>query len=125
MEIEGIDSIYGVAGDHFSGLMVQFLVGVEKESAKIRLLQKISEISDIKAQVRAIDPDELPQISYAVSLSQKSTLGENEAAIYVRNIALNIEEQLRTIPDLTTMELVGGRKNNIVIELDPVKIESF
>ena len=106
MEIEGIDKIYGVAGDHFTGLMVQFEVGIEKEAAKIRLLQKVSEIQDIKASIKAIDPDELPQISYALSLSKKNTLSENEAAIYLRSIALRIEESLRTLPNLTTMELV-------------------
>lgn len=131
MEVEGIDKIYGVAGDNFVGLMVQFLVGEEKEKAKIRLLQKVNEIpletslGAEKALIKTIDPDELPQISYSLSLKKNSKLSSNEALIYLRKVSLRIQDELRSIPNITTLEIVGGRKDNIVVTLSPQKIESI
>ena len=110
--------------------MVQFLVGQEKEKAKIRLLQKIDEFSiqqklSEKATITAIDPDELPQISYSIHFKKKTTLSHDEAGIYLRKIALIIQEHLREIPGITTMDIVGGEKNNVVVTLSPEKIQSL
>ncbi len=43
MELEQVDEVYGTAGDNFGAVMVKFQVGTEKEKAKIRLTQKLSE----------------------------------------------------------------------------------
>ena len=92
--------------------MVQFKVGVDKEKAKIRLLQKIQEntpsstIDAGKPIIQTIDPDELPQISYALSLQGKSPLSENEQLIYLRKMALIIKDELRTIHGTTTLDIV-------------------
>lgn len=77
MQVEGIDKVYGVSGDNFVGVMVQFLVGIDKEKAKIRLLQKINENTSLSKDqqaptIQTIDPDELPQISYAISIKGKT-----------------------------------------------------
>lgn len=130
-EIEGIDKTYGVAMDNAVGLMVQFKVGIDKEKAKIRLLQKISEntpssaLDAGKPSIQTIDPDELPQISYALSLRGQNDLSETERLIYLRKIALIVKDQLRTIDGATALDIVGGRKSNIVISLQIEKIESL
>ena len=114
-EIEWINKTYGVALDNAVGLMVQFKVGVDKEKAKIRILQKISEntpssnIDAGKPIIQTIDPDELPQISYALSLRGKSSLNPAERLIYLRKIALIVKDHLRSVPWTTTLDIVGGR----------------
>lgn len=127
MEIEGIDKTYGIAWDNFVGVMVQFLVWVDKEKAKIRLLQKINEATQNteEAFIKTIDPDELPQISYALSIDWNSPLWDNEKSMYLRKIALIIKDKIRLIPWATTLDIVWGKKNNIIISLVPQKIESL
>lgn len=127
MEVEGIDKTYGIAWDNFVAVMVQFLVWVDKEKAKIRLIQKVSESTQSigKSSIKTIDPDELPQISYALSVSAKSKLSLEDQSIYLRKAALIIKEHLRLISWTTTLDIVWGRKNNIIISLDPQKIESL
>jgi len=126
MEIEGIDKVYGTTGENYVGLMVQFLVGQDKEKAKIRLLQKVGELHfEYDPVIRAIDPDELPQISYSLHFQKKTSLTQDEALIYLRKIALTIQEHLRENTNITTLDIVGGYKNNIVVTLSPEKIQSL
>lgn len=130
MQVEGIDKVYGVSGDNFVGVMVQFLVGIDKEKAKIRLLQKINENTSLSKDqqaptIQTIDPDELPQISYAISIKGKTWLSETQSLIYLKQVALQIKQHLRTIEGVTTLDIIWWRKNDIIISLDTQKIESL
>lgn len=130
MELEWIDEVYWVSQENFAGVMVKFHVWVKKEDAKIRLNQKLNENLDLKPLwvgnpiIKTIDPDELSQITYAISYTG-SDLSEIDTYIYLRQIALLVQDQVKTIPNVTTMEIVGGYKNDIVIELHPEKIETL
>ncbi|MDD3145036.1 MAG: efflux RND transporter permease subunit [Candidatus Gracilibacteria bacterium] len=135
MEIEGIDEIYGVSGDNYAGLMAKFKVGEDSEKAKIRINQKINDNLSLKPLgvgnpiVTTINPEELPQITYAIYYDNKtnsnvSTLSQNEEQIYLRQIANIIKNKLKTIKNVTTLDIVGGMNKNIVINLDLDKIEA-
>ena len=99
-EIEQIDHLYGIAGDNFIGLMVQFQVGVKNEDAKIRINQKLREIQNFPENIKidAIDPEQLPQISFALNIKESSPLSIPEQKIYLRNVALSLQDTLRSIP---------------------------
>ena len=55
--------------------MVAFKVGVDQEVAKTRLYDKLYSNYDLRpfgiqdVQVRSIDPEELPQVSFALTYS--------------------------------------------------------
>ncbi|MDD2907571.1 MAG: efflux RND transporter permease subunit [Candidatus Gracilibacteria bacterium] len=135
MEIEGIDEVYSIAGDNYAGLMAKFKVGEDSEKAKIRLNQKINDNLDLKPLgvgnpvVTTINPEELPQITYAIYYDNKdntnvSTLSTSEEQIYLRQIANIIKNKLKTIKNVTTLDIVGGMNKNIVINLDLGKVEA-
>ena len=75
MELEWIDKVYWVAGDNYGWVMAKFKVGVDKEKAKIRLIQKIRENYNLKPLwvsepiIKTIDSDELAQIIFSISLN--------------------------------------------------------
>jgi len=127
MELEGVDDLYGLSSDHMVSVTVKFRVGEDAEKAKIRLLQKLSQNMGLKPlgvsdpKVVAINPDDLPQITYAIAYTPKSQTGvlsEQDAQIYLRQIANLVKDHLKTIDHVTTLDLVGGIKKNLVIELD-------
>ncbi|MDD5769719.1 MAG: efflux RND transporter permease subunit [Candidatus Gracilibacteria bacterium] len=158
MELEGIDEVYGVSADNYAGVMVKFKVGQDSEKAKIRLYQKMSENMDLKPLgvgdpvIKSINPDDLPQITYAISYETPSNsplsggepnnssldkgrlggvpimglveLSIQNQQIYLRQIANLIKQKLKTIPNVTTLDIVGGIKKNIVISIDLDKITS-
>jgi hypothetical protein len=64
--------------------------------------------------VKAIDPDELPQITYAIIYKEKEkkelentiALSSQEKYIILRQIANSIKSELKTIPNVTTLDIV-------------------
>jgi len=133
MELEWIDDVYWLSWENFWAVMVKFKVWTDKEKAKIRLIQKIRENMDLKPLsvkepiIKTIDPDELPQITFAISYkdwNEKEKISEEEKYIYLRQIANIIKKDIRTIENVTTMDIVWGFHKNIVVELDIEKIEA-
>ncbi len=131
MELEWIDEVYGISWENYAWVMAKFEVWVDKEEAKIRLTQKLNENMDLKPIgvenpiVQTIDPDELPQITFAISYNEKnSKLTEQERYIYLRQIANIIKENIKIVKNVTTIDIVWWYKKNIIIELDTAKIEA-
>ncbi|MFK7780229.1 MAG: efflux RND transporter permease subunit [Candidatus Gracilibacteria bacterium] len=128
MELEGIDEVYGISGEGFSGIMAKFHVGVDQEKAKIRLIQKINENTESKPLgvglpiIKTIDPEELPQITF--SISSTANMSTEEKYIYLRQIANIIKEGIKTLDNITTMDIVGGFKKDLIIEIDTKILES-
>ncbi len=137
MELEWIDKVYWVAGDNYGWVMAKFKVGVDKEKAKIRLIQKIRENYNLKPLwvsepiIKTIDSDELAQIIFSISLNYypvsskegELIMTEKEKYVYLRQIANIIKNKLKTTKNITTLEIVGWYKKNLVIELDLEQIE--
>lgn len=129
MELEGIDEVFGYAYDNFAGIMVKFNVWVNNEYAKIRLTQKINENLKKKAseiwnpKISSIDPEELSQITYSINYTWKD-LNAEEIQIYLRQIANIIKDKVKTIQNITTMEIVWWLRKDIIIELDLDKVQS-
>lgn len=154
MEIEEIDEVYGVAYDNYAWVMAKFKVWTDKEKAKIRINQKLAEnmwekpIWVWNPIITSIDPDELVQITYAIKISSPqpspkvegveqinppSFLGEGvrgwglskeQIQIYLRQIANLVKEKVKTTKNITTMEIVGWLKKDIIIKLNLDKVES-
>lgn len=129
MELEWIDKVYGTAWDWYAGLMVQFKVWVDSEKAKIRLIQKLNENMDLKPLwvldpvIKTIDPDELSQITFAISLKELNKNSEQNY-IYLRQISNIIKEKLKTVENVTSLEVVWWVNKDIVITLDNEKLKS-
>jgi len=129
MELEWIDEVYGVAWDNYWWIMAKFHVWVDKEKAKIRLIQKIRENNNLKPLwvsdpiIKTIDPDELSQIVFSISKKEKSNNLE-EDYIYLRQIANILKDKLKTVENTTTLEIVWGFKKNLIVRLNLEKIEA-
>lgn len=129
MELEWIDEVYWYAYDNYAWIMAKFNVWVNSEYAKIRLIQKINENLDLKPfeiwspKITSIDPEELSQITYSINYIWNN-LNQEETQIYLRQIANIIKDEVKTVKNLTTMEIVGWLKKDVVIELDLDKIKS-
>lgn len=130
MEIEWIDEVFWVSWDNYVWVMVKFKVWENVENAKIKLNQKISQNMDLKPIwvefpiIKAINPDELPQITYSIYYDGKKDIWIQNKYIYLRQMANIIKNKLKIIENVTTLDIVWGMKKNIVIELDLEKIEA-
>jgi len=132
-ELVGVDKVYGYATDSFVSVMVAFQVGVDQEVAKTRLYDKMYSNYDLKpygisdVRIRSIDPEDLPQVTYAISFSGNTAknLDEKARGQYLQNIAKILRERIKTVEGTTLIDIVGGYSNDISIELIPERIETF
>ncbi len=129
MELEWIDDVYGYATDNYGWVMVKFHVWVDKAKAKIRLIQKIRENMRLKPLwvkdplIQTIDPDELPQIVYSIRYIWNK-LNQEQSYIYLRQIANIIKDKIKTIKNVTTLNIVWWYKKNIIVKFDLNKIKA-
>lgn len=125
-ELEGIDDLYGYAGDERASVMASFKVGTDAEKAKARLYDKLSSNYALRPygveamNIRSIDPEDLPQVSFAIRYVG-SGLTETEAGIYVRAVANALREKTKRVSDASTLDIVGGYPNQLTVEIDPDK----
>jgi len=56
--------------------------------------------------IKAINPDELPQITYVIYYKPQDKLKETEKQIYLRQIANIIKNKLKVIDNVTTLDVV-------------------
>ena len=136
MELEGIDEVYWVAWDNYGAVMVKFEVWIDKEKAKVRLTQKLTENLDLKPIwvknpiIKTIDPDELAQITFAISYNDSKlennnlSLTKEDKYIYLRQVANILKNKIKTIENVTTIDIVWAYTKNIIVELDLSKIEA-
>lgn len=129
MELEEIDDVYWFSRENFWWVMLKFKVWTDKEKAKIRLNQKLSENLDLKPIwvwnpiIKTIDPDELAQITYAISL--KENWETEDDLVYLKMIANQIKEEIRKTKDVTTIDIVWWYNRDLIIEVDFKKLESL
>ncbi len=130
-ELVGVDAIYGYATDGFVNVMVTFEVWVNQEDAKTRLYDKMYANYDLRpyniedVAIRSIDPEDLPQVTYAIVYTGATELSLKEQWQYLQNIAKILRENIKRIPWTTAIDIVGGYSNDISIELSPERIEAF
>jgi len=130
MELEWIDEVYWIAWDNYGWVMAKFNVWVDKEKAKIRLIQKIRENMFLKPIwvsepiIKTIDPDELSQIVFSISLKSNNIEKEEENYIYLRQVTNIIKDELKSVKNTTTLEIVWWYKKDLIVELDLDKIEA-
>lgn len=127
-ELQWIDSISSYATNWFVSVMVAFEVGIDQEVAKTRLYDKMYSNYDLRpfwvseVNIRSIDPEDLPQVSLAFTYSWE--LDSLRAGKYLRSAVASIREELKHVPWVTVMEILGGYKNHLSILLNPEKIEA-
>ncbi len=129
-ELPGIDKLYGYSEDEYAAVTVSFKVGTDLEAAKTRLHDKITSnmsktpygVQDIS--IRSIDPEELPQVAFALTYSG-SELSEIETGIYLRTVANQIKESMKTVVGSSNLEILGGYSNSIYLRPNIKSLETY
>lgn len=122
-EIPGVDEIFSQS--HHGGraiVTVQFDVGEDFDTAKIRLRQRISTNMDLSPLgitnilIQTIDPDDIPVLAYAF---YSDTLKPEE----LRKRVIQIKDQLKLTENVSHTKIYGSFKSEYQINLDPIKLK--
>ncbi|MCK9378930.1 MAG: efflux RND transporter permease subunit [Candidatus Moranbacteria bacterium] len=124
-ELPNIDQIVSHSFDGGQSIvMAQFVVGTPAENAKVSLSQKLRDnlsqkpINASDPSVVTMDPDDIPIISIALTSEDRSP----EA---LRLLAFNVADQLKLVEGSSKVSVLGGRTDNLQIDLNTEKISQY
>src|SRR5271165_5041996 len=124
-EVPGVEYVYSISRPGMSMLVVRFLVGTKEEDAIIKAYNKLYSNFDripagvsqpIIIKVRSIDDVPI----FAVTL-----WGENYDSYQLRQIAGELDNQLKQIDDVAETKIIGGLPRQVRVTLDTAKLAAY
>jgi multidrug efflux pump subunit AcrB len=120
-EIPGVEHVYTMAGDGYTMVTVRFKVGEDQERSVTKVQAKLMASADA-APPGALAPivkphsiDDVPVMTLTLSSPRYSS---NE----LRSIATHLEDEIRTVTDVSETFIVGGQAKQIRVEIDPARL---
>ena len=119
--IPGVEYVYSTSSPDRGFVVVRFRVGVDPDRAAVRVRSKLDSLAD--RWPRDLAPplpkprsiDDVP--IWALTLSSR---GQNPSTL--RQIAAEIENEIKTIPEVSDTALIGGLRREFRVELDPARL---
>jgi multidrug efflux pump subunit AcrB len=122
-EVPGVEYLYSTSSPGRSMIIARFYVGEDEERALVRLNQKIASNMD------RIPPGVVPPIVKPRSIDDVPVLaltlwGAGYDDHRLRLIAGEIRELVAQVPDVSAVELIGGRRRQLSVDLDPARLDA-
>ena len=120
-EIPGVEYIYSTSSPGQSMAIVRFKVGEDEEKSIVRLNQKMFANFDLippgasKPLIKPRSIDDVPILALTLSSARYDHYA-------LRRVATEIDDQIRTIPDVSEVNIIGGRSRQVRVMLDPARM---
>ncbi|MGD9523834.1 MAG: efflux RND transporter permease subunit [Gemmatimonadales bacterium] len=120
-EIAGVEHVYGLAGEGWAMATVRFAVGEPQDLSVSKVHAKL------QAGLDQLPPGVMPPLVTPHSIDDVPVLaltlhGAGLDAEALRAIAVHLEDELRTIPDVARTFTIGGAPRQVRVTLDPARL---
>jgi multidrug efflux pump subunit AcrB len=123
-EVPGVEYVYSISRPGMSMLVVRFLVGTKEEDAIIKAYNKLysnfdripAGVSQPIIKVRSIDD---------VPIMAVTLWGKNYDSYQLRQIAGELDNQLKQIDDVSETKIIGGLPRQVRVTLDTQKLAAY
>jgi multidrug efflux pump subunit AcrB len=117
-EIPGVEYIYSTSAPGQSMAIVRFKVGEDEEKSIVRLNQKMFANFDL------IPPGASPPLVKPRSIDDVPILAltlesDRYDPFALRGIAEGLHDQIKSIPDVSEVRIIGGQRRQVRVVLDP------
>jgi len=122
-QVDGVEYVYSMSRPGGAVVTVRFYVGEKRENSLVKIYNKIAMNSDVVPPgvtgwvVKPIEIDDVPFVN--VTLWSKSS-----DDFTLRRVAEQVEVALQGVPETARTEVVGGRRRQLRIQLDPERMAS-
>lgn len=123
-ELSGVEYVYSTSSPGSSLVIVRFLVGENTEDSIVKLYNKLYANFD-KIPPGASQPLIKSRSIDDVPILTLTLWGEESNGTELRQIAAQLEEQIKQVPDVSETTLIGGQKRSLRIDLDPTRLNAF
>ena len=120
-QIDGVEYVYSMASQDMAIVTVRFYVGEDREKSLVKLHNKITmNVDQVPSIVKGwvIKPVEIDDVPI-VSLTLYSEIYDDHQ---LRRIGEEVLSRLSEVKDISRTEIIGGRKREIRVELQPEKM---
>jgi len=125
-EIDGVEYVYSMAQPGQNLTIVRFYVGEDREASLVKLYTKLMANYDRIPQgvsqplIKARSIDDVPVL--ALSLwSPEDRYGGYE----LRRVAMEVADELKKGDAVADIQVTGGQKRELRVELDPVRLAAY
>ena len=123
-EVPGVEYVYSISRPGLSMLVVRFLVGTKEEDAIIKAYNKLysnfdripAGVSQPIIKVRSIDD---------VPIMAVTLWGKNYDSYQLRQIAGELDSQLKQIDDVSETKIIGGLPRQVRVTLDTQNLAAY
>jgi multidrug efflux pump subunit AcrB len=120
--IDGVEYIYSATQAHGTMVTVRFKVGEPMEDSLLKVHHKLSLLKGelpktmMEPKVESFSIDDVPFLTLTFTSDTKDDYE-------LRTLVAPLARELSSTPDLSKIELLGGRKRAIRVIVDPVKLK--
>jgi multidrug efflux pump subunit AcrB len=117
-EVPGVEYLYSTSSDGRAMLIVRFYVGEDPERALVRVNQKLGANPGLLPEgasppiVQARSIDDVPVMALTL-------WGRGYDEVQLRQVAAQVQDSLKEIPDISEVTVIGGRPRQVTVEIDP------
>ena len=123
-EVPGVEYVYSISRPGMSMLVVRFYVGTKEEDAIVKTYNKLysnfdripAGVSQPIIKVRSIDD---------VPIMALTLWGKNYDSYRLRQIAGELDNQLKQIDDVSQSKIIGGLPRQVRVTLDTAKLAAY
>lgn len=123
-ELPGVEYVYSTSRPGSSLVIVRFLVGQNTEDSIVQLYNKLYANFDkippgvSQPLIKSRSIDDVPILTLTL-------WGEQSTGTELRQIAAQLDEQIKQVPDVSETTIIGGQKRQLRVELDPTRLNAF
>ncbi len=122
-QIDGVEYVYSMSRPGEAIVTVRFYVGEKRENSLVKIYNKISMNADVVPPgvtgwvVKPVEIDDVPFVNVTV-------WSKTADDFTLRRVAEQVEVALQGVPETARTEVVGGRRRQIRVQLDPERMAS-
>jgi multidrug efflux pump subunit AcrB len=120
-EIPGVEYVYSMAGEAMTQVTVRFKVGEDQDASVTKVHAKLMAAMD-QAPPGALPPLVKPHSIDDVPILTLTVHGGGYGSNELRQLALHLEDEIRTIPDVSETFVSGGEPRQFRVTLDPARL---
>jgi multidrug efflux pump subunit AcrB len=121
LEIPGVDHVYTMSGDGYAMVTVRFKVGEDQERSVTKVQAKLAAEMD-KVPEGALPPLVKPHSIDDVPVLALTLHGAGYDANILRQVAMHLEDEIRTVPGVAETFVVGGAPKQFQVTLDAARL---
>jgi multidrug efflux pump subunit AcrB len=122
-EVPGIEYLYSTSSPGMTVVIARFQVGTDFEAALVRLNQKLSTHGDLIPH-GAMPPLVKPHTIDDVPILALTFHSDRYDHAMLRRVAAQVEEAVKTVPQVAETTLIGGNRRQVRVLLDPQRLAS-